>query len=220
MKWLFVVIIFFLPGLLHAQILIDTTFSEVKHFNESDWQNFSKNHEYGEAKSRIKKAQTNIHFPEWVKYIVYILVIGLLVFLIYKLIMLLYSPLNRKLKVKDAIVVLEESDEILFDDNLLEDKIAEAISQKDYRRAIRFSYLFIIRELSKAKLIHAAKDKTNYEYIQELNLHPYAIQFLTISRSFEKTWYGEIIPSSSEYTSFENTFNILRSQLSGNNSHS
>jgi hypothetical protein len=71
----------------------------------------------------------------------------------------------------------------------------------------------VISELSKAKLIVAAKDKTNYEYIRELNSHPVTGLFSEITRAFEKTWYGELVPSPEEYSSFENKFTRFRSQV-------
>ena len=64
------------------------------------------------------------------------------------------------------------------------DKLAdEAIDQKDFRLAVRYLYLNCIKRLDIKNIIRYANDKTNYEYLKE-------IQFSEISRTFKSLlWF-------------------------------
>jgi len=212
MKWIFILFIFSLPFFTKAEIYIDSSYTSINHFSESDWQNITKDHKYEQPKTFAQNKTSAFSSPEWLKYATYSIAVVLLVFLIYKLIVSLTAPSNKKVTTASEYSEIPE-DELSFENTELEKNLAEAIHNSDYRRAIRYSYLIVIRELSMAKLIVAAKDKTNYEYIRELNSHPVSGLFSEITRMFEKTWYGEMLPAPEEYSSFENKFTRLRSQV-------
>jgi hypothetical protein len=72
------------------------------------------------------------------------------------------------------------------------------LTKKDYRLAIRYTFLNALKGLSLHELIAVKEGKTNYEYYNELpvSLRPAYKQVLAV---FEYVWYGEFESSSIIY---------------------
>jgi flagellar biosynthesis/type III secretory pathway M-ring protein FliF/YscJ len=96
MKWIFILFIFSLAIPAEAEIYIDSTYTTISRFNESDWQNITKDHEYQQPKTFARNKTSTFSSPTWLKYATYTIAIILLAFLIYKLIVSLTTPSNKK----------------------------------------------------------------------------------------------------------------------------
>ncbi|MCD8538617.1 MAG: DUF4129 domain-containing protein [Leadbetterella sp.] len=70
-------------------------------------------------------------------------------------------------------------------------KIAAAESKGNYRQALRYYYLRLLRELSKQSLIRYEKDKTNKQYAEEIKNHKWGPDFRLATRYYNFVWYGE-----------------------------
>ncbi len=81
---------------------------------------------------------------------------------------------------------LENIHEIDFDA-----EIEKAVSQHNYRLAVRMLYLKCLKQLSDATLIKWQPEKTNSAYINELNDVVKRTAFKLLTRQFEYVWYGE-----------------------------
>lgn len=81
---------------------------------------------------------------------------------------------------------LENIHDISFDDEL-----EKAVSQHNYRLAVRLLYLKCLKQLSDADLIKWQIDKTNSAYINELTNPEQRKVFKTLTLQFEYVWYGE-----------------------------
>jgi hypothetical protein len=81
---------------------------------------------------------------------------------------------------------IENINEIDFDR-----RIADEVSKRDFRRAIRLHFLKVIKELSDQKLINWQLDKTNSDYSRELKNSRYSLQFEELIRLYEYIWYGD-----------------------------
>jgi hypothetical protein len=81
---------------------------------------------------------------------------------------------------------IEDINEINFDQ-----RIADEVMKKDFRRAIRLHFLKVIKELSDQKLISWQLDKTNSDYSRELKNTRYSPQFEELIRLYEYIWYGD-----------------------------
>jgi len=117
------------------------------------------------------------------------LIIGALVFFI--VFTILKNPgveLNTRMTSlsEDDIQSIEEN---LFD-NDLEKYIHEAKLAGDYKLAIRFSFIYIIRLLDENGIIKWRKQKTNHEYLNELEGNPFKDSFSYCKLIFENLWYG------------------------------
>jgi hypothetical protein len=86
----------------------------------------------------------------------------------------------------DFTELIENINEINFDQ-----RIADEVSKKDFRRAIRLHFLKVIKELSDQKLINWQLDKTNSDYSRELKNSRYSLQFEELIRMYEYIWYGD-----------------------------
>ncbi len=93
--------------------------------------------------------------------------------------------------------------------------IAKAKEKNDYRSAIRYHYLKILKELTKANLIEWDNEKTNYDYQYEIKNADLREEFTYISYVFDYCWYGEFTISESDFTEAEQKFNQLTQLING-----
>lgn len=73
----------------------------------------------------------------------------------------------------------------------LEALLDQALAQKQFRSAIRLYYLKTLKDLADRKLIHWQADKTNHDYLRELETGTFHEPFAELTRVFEVAWYGE-----------------------------
>jgi hypothetical protein len=83
---------------------------------------------------------------------------------------------------------VENIHEINFDEG-----IDAAIAQHNYRFAVRLLYLKCLKQLSDSGQIRWEINKTNSNYVNELNNPEQRIAFNLLTRQFEYIWYGEFI---------------------------
>lgn len=76
----------------------------------------------------------------------------------------------------------------------------------DYRAAIRFSYLRLLKELAENDMIQYAPSFSNAVYLEQLYERPYYREFSQLTRIYEYTWYGELPVSSEQYNSIQQDF--------------
>lgn len=69
--------------------------------------------------------------------------------------------------------------------------IAEATAARAYRRAVRLLYLKTLKALTTENLIDWQRDKTNHEYIDELQRPDLRAAFAELTYLFEYIWYGD-----------------------------
>ncbi|WP_420146853.1 DUF4129 domain-containing protein [Spirosoma sp.] len=69
--------------------------------------------------------------------------------------------------------------------------IDEAISQRNFRLAVRLLYLQTLKRLADAERIDYKLDKTNRQYVYELIDSPLHADFERLTRQFEFVWYGD-----------------------------
>lgn len=69
--------------------------------------------------------------------------------------------------------------------------INNAVTSGNYREAVRLQYQKTLKELSEAGLIEWATNKTNHDYLYELEKHPASDAFRRLTRIYEYTEYGD-----------------------------
>jgi hypothetical protein len=84
--------------------------------------------------------------------------------------------------------------------------IEKAKSEADYRKAIRFYYLWVLQKLSDKNLINWNKDKTDYDYFLELKNHSIKEDFSVNTYIYDYTWYGNLNPDKSQFDLAETIF--------------
>ncbi len=123
------------------------------------------------------------------KYLFYIIVVGLVVFVLFKILSNLKT--NPNIKKQDiSIESIEEIEEKIHEIDL-QQLLEEAIAQENYHVALRINFLMIIKLLSEQKHIVWAKEKTNWEYYSEIKDVLKKDGFKQVIIVFEPVWYGE-----------------------------
>ena len=96
----------------------------------------------------------------------------------------------------------------------LEAMVQKAISDGDYRLAVRYLYLFTLQMLANKKFIETGADKTNYQYVHEIRKQAFANEFASLTLKYEYIWYGEYPVNENlfdqvhtEFTNFNRTIN-------------
>lgn len=88
----------------------------------------------------------------------------------------------------------------------IETLITNAESLKDYRLAIRYYYLLVLKQLSLNNFITFEDDKTNAEYMSVIAPYKFSQDFSYISYIYDYTWYGEFSLNQEQYFSAKESF--------------
>jgi hypothetical protein len=97
------------------------------------------------------------------------------------------------------IVSLTDEEELIKNQDL-QKLIQQAVSQKNYRLAVRYNYLYILKKLEEKRLIVWEQQKTNEDYsieITEINLKN---SFKELTRLYDFVWYGNFEINELEFT--------------------
>jgi hypothetical protein len=151
---------------------------------------------------------------EWLKYISYAIVLSVIIFLIYKLIIYIYSPDNRKLK--NTEIPLQQIEEEPTIESDLENLLEKALKENNFREAIRIYYLFSIRNLNEKHILNYTIDKTNYEYLSEVGGHAVFPLFRELTMTFEKTWFGDAPADELKLNAYRLKYSNLNEIISSN----
>ncbi|ALJ05002.1 hypothetical protein APS56_07635 [Pseudalgibacter alginicilyticus] len=87
--------------------------------------------------------------------------------------------------------------------------INHAENNHNYRMAIRYYYLLVLKTLSLKNHIKIEDDKTNADYLNEINTSPFFKKFNYISYIYNYTWYGEFEVNTAQYNVAKSNFTNL-----------
>lgn len=79
-------------------------------------------------------------------------------------------------------------------------------SQKDFRSAVRYRFLFVLKKLADKNLLNWNPEKTNKDYLAELKNSNLKENFGELIYIFDYVWYGEFEVTESDYSSFKKKF--------------
>jgi len=200
-----------------GETAIETEHSvELKKFDEKRWKNLTKYLDYTEKMK--KKKDNSFSLPnlninqEVLKVVVVSLVILALIFLLWKIFGNTRFLNNSKIKNGD-FSFLDEAEENLENSDL-EGFLKDALAKKQYKIAVRIYYLMSIKELMLQNYIVWKKNKTNFEYLNEMREKKEFEHFRSLTRAFEIVWYGDVEINENEYAvlspSFGSFINSIR----------
>jgi hypothetical protein len=140
--------------------------------------------------------------------IFYVIVIGFIVFLIIKLMGYRYSGFWLHKKHIRGVAGETYDEKILTLD--FDKAVREALEKEDYRAAVRFQYLKLLKEFADNKIIAWEPDKTNREYQAEISRHGLGPSFEKVTRVYEYVWYGDFELKRDTYEKTADDFEVLR----------
>lgn len=95
-------------------------------------------------------------------------------------------------------------------ENIHEINFSETIErferQSDYRSAVRYQFLLVLKKLTDKKLVNWNPEKTNNDYFSELKNSDLKRDFKELTYVFDYVWYGEFAVDEHSYRHFKNKF--------------
>lgn len=194
----------------------------VMQINQAQWHEISDGVDYTETfkketddKPKNKKNNFNTSLPSsdlsGFKYLFYFLVVALVIFLIIRI----FGNFKSNTAIKEKVISIDSITEI--EENMheinLENLLNEALLVKNYKIALRLNFLIVIKLLSQKGKITWAKEKTNWEYYNELKEVLLADQFKEIILSFETFWYGDHPLTENQYLNTEPYYKAIQKRL-------
>lgn len=91
--------------------------------------------------------------------------------------------------------------------------IKNAENENNYRLAIRYYYLLVLKTLSLKNHIKFEDDKTNSEYLNEIKEKPFSEGFEYTSYLYNYIWYGKFSLNIEQYNKAKSNFLTLLNQV-------
>jgi hypothetical protein len=144
-----------------------------------------------------------------VQVLLYIALLGLLLFLAYKIAQLFFPALSgsRKPKKKKDRVILGER---LAENETASDLFGEAerlAREGNLRAAIRKGYIALLCDLSDRRVIGLARSKTNRDYLRDVRTRTdLYLRMKLVTDTFERHWYGGLESAETDWSRFRDQY--------------
>lgn len=145
-------------------------------------------------------------------YLLLILVLGLISWLFIRLNpgnAVMAEPITGKVNLKKEEDIIKSAD--------ISSLIDEAIRNENYRLAVRYHYLKSLRLLDQKEYIFYRFQKTNEDYINEINEIKIKNQFTKITRLYDFIWYGDFELSKERFEKVNREFIQMENNLKSEN---
>ena len=145
------------------------------------------------------------------KIIFWLLAAFLVVFIIVKLFFAEGFFLRRSATTQVKTLQEEEKHDSVSIDYII--LLNTAIKNKDYRLATRYLYLQSLQKLIISGAITYSQDKTNYQYLMEINNQPYRQEFSLLTLHYEYAWYGDFLMDEAGFVILQKKFTSFNKQV-------
>ncbi|MYY25512.1 DUF4129 domain-containing protein [Elizabethkingia anophelis] len=85
--------------------------------------------------------------------------------------------------------------------------------KKEYRSAIRYQFLYLLKLMTDKNMLELDPEKTNRDYIRMLSGNALQSDFQKLSFVFENVWYGERTIGENEYTIFRKQYQQTQQKI-------
>lgn len=186
--------------------------------NQEEWKSKSATIDYKDSTKKSDTTDFKLNTPKGKKkqsskipdvliYIVLAIAVVILLFLILK--KGKFNKKNKVIELTDPTSIDEHNiDEIEFD--LLQN---EALRIGDHALAFRYGYLNVLKGLRSKNLIFYKKERTNFEYLNQLTGTEFSEPFGQLTLQFDKTWYGDYPMDQSTYDAIQPVFDQIKKAL-------
>lgn len=192
----------------------NTDFTAKKEFRSNLKEKYNnKDFTYTEEEDEIEETNSTPTNPAFIKgilfffqYIFPFLLGALIIFIILKTFLgaeMGFFNFKKNKKLIAEKLMYEDEDIHEIDIDVL---LKNAINSKEYRLAIRYYYLATLKVLSQNKMIDYHKDKTNSEYLFEIEEAEKRTQFSYLSYVYTYVWYGEFLIDERNFMAIEGKY--------------
>jgi hypothetical protein len=125
------------------------------------------------------------------------------------------SNSNASLFRKSRLISQEEDDpgtDNIFAINY-QKEIDKAISNGNYRLGVRLLFLQLLRGLSEKNIIQYTHDRTNFDYLLQVQQASWFQLFFRLTRNYEYVWYGHFEIDNQKFDTIKKDFTDLERQL-------
>ncbi len=109
-------------------------------------------------------------------------------------------------------VFYNEEEKIVRSQNIPE-LIKAAIEKRDYRLAVRYYYLQLLKQLQEKGLINYEFQKTNAEYLREIREEKIQLPLKKVMRIYDFIWYGSFAVSETDFLLAQRYFGEIERSL-------
>ncbi len=194
----------------------ETSQLEKQHFSEKEWKEASDELKFQrtappkpvkESKPRQLPSFNFGQLPIWILYGIILLAVIAIIYLIVKNTTWARAP--KPLPIA-TIANIQEDNSLLHSE--LDQYIKDALEKKEYRLALRFYYLKILKELAHKKLIVLKKESTSRDYLNQMYKTPGFSNFRSLTKTYEKAWFGTEQTEETHFNTFrQESDNLLAS---------
>lgn len=142
-------------------------------------------------------------------YIILLLIVVFIIWIFYRL-----NPGASVLASKAQGEIFFTEEEAIIQSANIKALIEQALNNKEYRLAVRFYYLLIIQKLKDHQYIHYEFDKTNSDYIKEIQQSYLVNDFKKVTTLYDYIWYGNFAVNEQDYAKAKKSFVLLENQIS------
>jgi hypothetical protein len=153
----------------------------------------------------------------WLNALLWIVIIGGFLTFIFILLTNSNVSLFRKSKnihSEDGTEEYVETDDI-FAINY-QKEIDKAVNAGNFRLAVRFMFLRLLRNLSDKNIIQYTQDRTNFDYLLQVHNTGWYSGFFRIVRNYEYAWYGHFEVDKEKFDVIRKDFDGFDKQLNRN----
>lgn len=141
-------------------------------------------------------------------YLILALLIGFIVWLFYKL-----NPGAKIMQSKGKPDVFFTEEEKIIKTGDIQKLIDKALKNKNYRLAVRYYYLLILKRLTEADLIAYEFDKTNSDYFAEITSEELNLGFRKATNLYDYIWYGNFTVTETDFYKAQSIFTNLERNI-------
>lgn len=157
--------------------------------------------------------KTPFYRQQWFRSLMWIIIVGCFVAVI-----IWYLSLNDVGIFRRKNVAVGAEEEALSADNIFEINysrdIAKATAEGNYRLAVRLLFLQLLKNLSEKEIIHYKQDRTNFDYLLQLQQSAYYSDFFRLARNYEYAWYGKFDMSKETFSAVKKDFENFNYRIS------
>ena len=138
-----------------------------------------------------------------------ILIVGVVLYFLIKFLLNKEGNFFFSKKNKNFTILQRDLQENIHEINFTE-SILQFELQKDYRSAIRYHFLFVLKKLSDRKFLLWNPEKTNKDYLNELKNTNLKTGFQELSHIFDHIWYGDFKIDETRYDLLKKKFSQFK----------